>query len=237
MSRPTRPEYLENPIRKLREILAMPGVKHLSQIELSAIVDIPRDSLNSCECGRMTFSVGMQNRILCETGAAWNANDKRWRFWKSDGPLYTREHFIKYRELLGSRMEKAMPLDSFLAALRIKLLLEALPPKARFKFLFRLNTFLEENRKEFCPKRFAALFEDATGYVEAHPETDRDHPMTLFRGYPQRLAPVFTAIGPETISWFVSELDQTDFELKPLKQPQPRAKSGESKTKRGPRRA
>lgn len=189
MPRPTRPELRNNAIAQLRQILAPPlGKKHLSQDELSTIVDIPLNSLRSVECGRLPFSPLMRNRIMCETGAVFDDRDECWRFWKPNGPKYSREHYLKFRELLEKRMEGIMARrDIFFASLRIKLLLEALPPKKRFKFLFRLNSFLETNRKEFCPGRFAELFDDACGFIEAYPELDRDHPMFVTRGYPERL--------------------------------------------------
>lgn len=228
MPRPTRPELLNNPIRQLRRLLAPPlGKKYLSQRELSVIVDVPLDSLRSVESGRMDFSPLMRNRIMCETGGVFDDRDECWRFWKPDGPKYCREHYLRYRELITKDVEKALPFDAFLAALRIKLLMETLRPEKQFKFLFRLNTFLENSRKEFCPAQFAALFADATSYIEAHPELDRNHPLLVFRRYPPRLAPVLSKNHPTVIDWFVTKLDPTDYEL--LKQPQPHAKKRRKK--------
>jgi hypothetical protein len=228
MPRPTRPELLNNPIRQLRRVLAPPlGKKYLSQRELSVIVDIPLDSLRSVESGRMDFSSLMRNRIMCETGGVFDDRDECWRFWKPDGPKYCREHYLKYRELITKDVEKALPLDVFLAALRIKLLMETLRPEKQFKFLFRLNTFLESSRKEFCSAQFAELFADASSYIEARPELDREHPLLVFRRYPPRLAPVLSKNQPAVIDWFVRKLDATDYEIS--RQPQPRAKKRRKK--------
>jgi transcriptional regulator with XRE-family HTH domain len=219
MPRPTKPERMNNAIRQLRCILANPlNNKPLTQDELAKITDVPLDSLRGIECGRQALSARMLNRIRCETGAAWNEQDHRWRFWKSDGATYRREHYLKFRELIGRDVEKARPLDIFLAALRIKLLMETLSPEAQFKFNFRLNSFLEKNRKEFCPDQFAELFEDASSYIEAHPELDRDHPLLVFRRYPPRLAAVLTAIARGAIHWFATKLNPSDYEI--IKQPQ-----------------
>src|SRR5262245_37099326 len=150
MPRPTRPERRNNAIRQLRGILANPpDNKPLTQDEMAKITDVPLDSLRGIEAGRQAFSSRVKNRIRCETAAAWNEQDQCWRCWKKDGPKYSREYYLKFRELIDKDVESALPLDSFLAALRIKLLLETLPAKERFKFLFRLNSFLEDNRKEF----------------------------------------------------------------------------------------
>jgi hypothetical protein len=231
MPRPTRPELLNNPIRQLRRILAPPlGKKYLSQRELSAIVDIPLDSLRSVESNRLDFSPLMRNRIKCETGGVFDDRDECWRFWKPDGPKYCREHYLKYRELIGKDVEKALPLDVFLAALRIKLLMETLRPEKQFKFLFRLNTFLESNRKEFCPAQFAELFADASSYIEAHPELDREHPLVVFRRYPPRLAAVLAAIAPGAIDWFATKLDPADYEITKQSRPAPHAKQRRKKT-------
>jgi len=186
MSRPTRPDRLKNPIRQLRKALASEGRDYLNQAQLSEIVDIPVDTIKDLESGRASLSDRVQNRILCETGAAWNKEDELWRFWKVNGPTYAREHYERFRKEI-ERQEWPISLDVFMAQERIRLLLETLPPKARFKLLFRLNTFLEEARKEFCPEAFEELFGDMSGYIEARPELDRDHPLTVMRGYPHEI--------------------------------------------------
>src|SRR6516225_1953757 len=219
MSRPTRPDRMNNALRQLRYILAEPNRKPLTQAELATITDIPLESVRSVECGRMsqtTLSPLIKNRILCETGAAWNERDKCWRFWKNDGPAFRREHYLKYREAIERDVASALPIDIFLAALRIKLLMERLSPEAQFKFTFRLNTFLESSRKEFSPGRFFELFKDASSYIEAHPELDRDHPLSVFRRYPPRLAAVLLLNEPAVITWLVTKLDPTDYEIKEL---------------------
>jgi hypothetical protein len=236
-----RPGRENNPIRQLRRILALPPPAswggHLSQAQLSEIIDIPLDSIRDVECGRVGFTPRMQNRILGETGAAWNETDQCWRFWKQDGPTYTREHFVKYRELIGRHVESTFPIDIFLAALRIKLMLETLPPRQQFKFLFRLNSFLEASRKEFCPDHFEQLFADASGFIAARPELDRENPLSVFRGYPARLKPVCDSIPPELAVWIGTRLDPTDFELveKTLRRPTPQRKPAISRAQRADR--
>jgi hypothetical protein len=211
--RPTRPDRLNNPIRQLRFILA-PMASPLSQAELARITDVPLDSLKGVECGRQgghrELSPRIENRIRCETGAAWNYDDKCWRFWRKDGPAYTREHYLKYRALIEAHSDAAVPLDTYLAALRIKLLMETLPAKDRFKFHFRLNLFLEENRKEFCAGRFAELFEDVSNYIEAIPEMDRNHPLVIARRYPV----IFGTKTLERVRQFVRGLTLSDYDLK-----------------------
>jgi hypothetical protein len=225
MPRQTRPERLNNPLRQLRGILANPpDNKPLTQAQFAGITDVPLDSVRGIEAGRQAFSSRMQNRIRCETAAAWNEQDQRWRFWKRDGPTYRREHYLKFRELIGRDVEDARRLDIFLAALRIKLLTETLSPEAQFKFNFRLNSFLEKNRKEFCPDQFAELFEDASSYIEAHPELDRDNPLLVFRRYPPRLKAVLGAIPPGAIDWFATKLNPSDYEIVKQQQPQPHMK-------------
>src|SRR5262249_13699261 len=79
-----------------------------------------------------------------------------------------------------------------------------------------LNTFLENNRKEFSPDQFAELFEDATSYIEVHPELDRDHPLVVFRRYPRRLQPVLKIApgAPQVMNWFVEKLNPSDYQIK-----------------------
>jgi hypothetical protein len=187
MPRPTRLERLNNAIRQLRTLLASPGRSALNQAELSTLADIPLDTLRGVESGRAPLSELILNRIRMETGAAWNPQDERWRVWKVDGPLYAREHYVRYQEMLTLRQEMLINDDQFFASLRIRLLLETLSPKEAYKFHFRLNTFLEKSRKEFCPEKFAELFYDACGFIEVHPELDRYHPLQMRRSYPGRL--------------------------------------------------
>jgi hypothetical protein len=188
MSRLPPKARLNNPIRKLREVLARPGNKSLSQTELAPLIDVPLDLLKRVEAARAKFNRQIQNRILLQTGAAWNENDKCWRFWEETGPKFTREHYEKYRELTAEHVEGTMlQLDTFFAAARIKLLMEALPPTKRSKFLFRLNTFLTESQEELCPNDFVEFFYDACGRVTASPERDRDHPMRVSRFYFPRI--------------------------------------------------
>jgi hypothetical protein len=190
-----RQKHLETPTRKLREILAVrdnPWNRGaVSQRSFSEISDVPLDTLRSLESRGskgMRFSPSIQSRIQMNTGAVWNEKDERWRFWSQDGPEYTRKHFEQYRELMMKHAEGIMPqFDLFFAAARIRLLLETLPPQARMKFFFRLNAFLGESRKEFCPNHFAEFFHDASGLVFARPELDRDHPMNVRRIYLPRV--------------------------------------------------
>jgi len=231
MPRPTKPERMNNPLRQLRYILAPPLSKALTQEQLAKVTDIPLDSLRGVESGRQGkqgLSERMQNRIRCEIGAVFNEQDQRWRFWESNGATYQREHYLKFRELLASKVEEMLPLDIFLAALRIKLLLETLLAKERLKFLFRLNSFLEKNRKEFCPTKFVELFKDASSYIEARPELDRAHPLQLFRGYLPRMKAILSAIEPGAIDWFVTKLNPSDYEI--IKQPS--AKKGSPSKKK-----
>jgi hypothetical protein len=172
------------------------------------MVDIPLDSLKGLESGRLSFTPKMWNRILCETGATWNQEDKRWRFGTPDGPLYTRLHYDQYRQGIEQAQKHSINLDVFLAQERIRLLLETLSPKARFKFFFRLNTFLEGARKEFCPEQFAELFRDMSSFIEIRPELDRAHPLAVMRGYPSQIM--------SRISWEAPEKLQTAPELNNL---------------------
>jgi hypothetical protein len=252
MPRQPPKERRNNPIRKLRGILAVPGNKSLSQRDLAPIVDIPLDLLKRVESGRKDFDPLIQNRILCETGASWDERDKCWRFWQQNGQKYTREHWLNYRKLLTEKIEEFVisRADIFFAEMRIRLLLEQLPPIKRFKFLFRLNSFLENSRKEFCPDQFAELFKDATGFIEAYPEIDRDHPMIIRRGYPKRLLehspfpyspppwikvgqPSSTPTSAEFTDWLDKAFNPADFDLagyeKVLTQPQPQAKKQRKK--------
>lgn len=260
MPRQPPEERRDNPVRRLRQLLAVPGSKSLSQGELAPIVDIPLDLLKRVEAGRKDFDPMIRNRILCETGASWDERDKIWRFWQQNGPKYTREHWINYRKLLTEKMDDFVisRADIFFAEMRIRLLLEQLPPIKRFKFLFRLNSFLETSRKEFCPDQFAELFRDTSGFVEAYPELDRDRPMVVRRGYPQRLLehspflhspPTWIKMGqpssPPTSAEFTDWLDKAfnpgDFDLtgyeKTLKQPQPAARALHVKKRRKKRAA
>jgi transcriptional regulator with XRE-family HTH domain len=205
---------MNNAIRQLRHALPNPrGNKPLSQAQLAEITDVPLDSLRGIEAGRQAFSPRMKNRIRCATAAVWNEQDQCWHFWEKDGPRYQQDHYLQYREAISRDVEGALPFDAFLAALRIKLLMETLSPEAEIKFLFRLNSFLENNRKEFCPDRFVELFEDASSYIEAYPGL-------AFRRYPQRLARILKlAPGtPAVIDWFVKKLNPADYEI--IQQPQ-----------------
>jgi hypothetical protein len=228
MSRPTKPERMNNPLRQLRFILAPPLSKALTQEQLAKITDIPLDSLRGIESGRQSrqgLSARMLNRIRFETGAAWNEQDQCWRFWTTNGATYRREHYVKFRELLEGSVEEVSRLDVFFASLRIRLLLETLTKKTRFKFLFRLNSFLENNRKEFCRDQFAELFDDACGFIEAHPEVDREHPLRLFRGYQPRLLLNIRPIPPAEQSQVEFSFDLAGYR-KALKRPEraPRVK-------------
>lgn len=223
MSRPTPPERLDNPIRQLRFELAPPGRNALSQAELAPLVDIPLDSLKGLESGRITFSPLMQNRIKLETCAVWNTEDRRWRFGTPKGPLYHREDYLQYRLLIDMSQQLWLHHDAFFAFWRIKLLLETLEPKAQFKFVFRLNAFLEENRQEFCPERFAEFFKDASGFIELLPELDRSHPTHARRTYAKRLLR-HLKIDDETWERFKVGFDLEGYE-KALKRPRKPKKS------------
>ena len=227
MPRRTKPERMKNPIRQLRSILAVPG-SHLSQADLSMIVDIPLDSLSGIESGRQGrqgFSPLMQNRIKMNTGAVWNEKDECWRFWQEDGPKYTREHYQKYRVLMASHTEGNMlQLDIFFAVTRIRLLMETLPPRQRMKFWFRLNTFLDDNRKELCRGHFVELFFDANGRVGANPELDRNHPMRVVRFYHPRILRYLP--DPKKLEeWSKIQFDLTGYE-KMIKQERQRDVTG-----------
>ena len=150
MPRQTRPERLNNPLRQLRGILANPpDNKPLTQAQFAGITDVPLDSVRGIEAGRQAFSSRMQNRIRCETAAAWNEQDQRWRFWKRDGPTYRREHYLKFRELIGRDVEDARRLDIFLAALRIKLLRKRSLPKHSSNSIFDSIVFWKKIGKNF----------------------------------------------------------------------------------------
>jgi hypothetical protein len=217
----------ESPIRKLREILASPDKpkgRAASQQWFAKIADIPLDSLRSLEIDRMRFSPMVQSRIKMNTGAVWHEDDKCWRFWQEDGPRYTREHYQKYRELLARHAEGIMlQLDIFFAAMRIRLLMETLPPRERAKFFFRLNTFLSDIREEFCPDQFVELFFDASGRIGANPELDRDHPMRVVRFYYPRILRYLP--DPKKLEeWSKIRFDLTGYE-KMIKQERQRARA------------
>jgi DNA-binding XRE family transcriptional regulator len=233
MPRPTPLERQNNPIGQLRRVLAKPGKKELSQADLALIVDVSKHSLNSIECDRMTLSRQVQNQIRMNTGAIWHEKDNCWRFWQEDGPTYCREHYQKYSELMAGEPKGDYPkgftlqFDIFFATARIRLLLETLPSKRRAKFLFRLNTFLSDNREEFCPYDFVEFFHDACGLVYARPELDRDHPMNVQRVYLPRViehAPKLKALE----EWSEKiRFDLTGYEKEIKQRPQwglPRAK-------------
>jgi hypothetical protein len=220
MPRPTAPARLDNPVRQLRFELAPPARGALSQAELASIVDIPLDSLKGAESGRMSFSPLMQNRILCETGAAWNEEDKRWRFWKPNGPLYRREHYCNYRELIEKGQNLYLDHVAIFIYWRIKLLLEELPPKKQFKFFFRLNSFLGDNHKEFCPDKYIEFFKDACGFIEAIPEIDRFKPGVARFAYDERLLQ-YLKLDDEIWQRFNTGFDLAGYE-KALKKPAPK---------------
>jgi transcriptional regulator with XRE-family HTH domain len=224
MSRPTKPERLQNPIRLLRHILRSAGRTSCSQAELAEKVDISVDSIRGIESGRQTLTEKMANRILCETGAAWNAEDKCWRFWKPTGPVYTREHYDTYLDMLKKEETRLREPTEFFAMLRIRLLLKTLPPEEAFKFSFSLNSFLGGERKKFCPDSFAEFFKDACGFIEVRPELDRDHPLFMLRNYPTRLLrqiiwnkqpskPTRTPVSAEEIEAMSKDLRPIDFDF------------------------
>jgi hypothetical protein len=219
MPRPTRPDRLENPIRLLRFVLTEPGKVTLSQTLLSPITDVPLDTLKAVESGRIEkLSDRILHRIRIQIGAAWNKEDKRWRFWTPDGPLYTREHYQQYRDFLLSQQILHLDNDAFFIFYRIKLLLENSIRRDQFTLFFELNSFLEEARKRFCPDKFAEFFRDASGYVEAIPEISREIRGFVIRKYPEQLMRHF---DQETLGdWFKADLFDFDAYQKELKQQQ-----------------
>jgi hypothetical protein len=184
----TPEERQRAPIKKLRQLLANPGHREISQEQLTRYLDIDLKLLQRVEYGRTTFNQDLQHRVRCEIGAIWHPKDLIWRFWTLKGPEYTRKHFDQYRALLTKGLQSGIaPLDILFATTRVELLLQTLPSLQRFRFLFDLNTFLEKQRSALCPKLYAQMFEDMSAFVGVNPERDRETPMEVFYGYPPRL--------------------------------------------------
>jgi hypothetical protein len=184
----TPEERRNSPLRKLRELLAGSGHREISQQQLAWWLDVDLKLLQRVEYGRVKFNEDLQHRIRCEIGAVWHSKDRCWRFWAPKGVEYTRKHFDQYRALLAKGLQSGIaPLDILFATTRVELLLQTLPPLQRFRFLFDLNSFLEKQRNDLCPKFYAQMFEDMSAFVGVNPERDRETPMEVFYGYPPRL--------------------------------------------------
>jgi hypothetical protein len=80
MPRPPKPESLDNPLRKLRELLGTEG-KPMSQQQMAGILKLPLETYKSIEIGRFRSGVPYQKTfdlILERFGAVWDEKEKRW---------------------------------------------------------------------------------------------------------------------------------------------------------------
>jgi hypothetical protein len=186
--RPTRPDRLNNPLRQLRFILVPKGRSALNQAELAAVVGIPLNTLKNLECGRAPFSSLYRNRIRCETGFKWHQTKERWHWAPDPDEFATYERYLRYRTTIEKRTEELRREDLAFIGLRIQSLMETVKPWDQFRILFRINTFLEQLRQEFCPDDLLQLFNDAcSDLVEFPKSTDGTFKAHMLRMYPPQL--------------------------------------------------
>jgi hypothetical protein len=187
MPRKPSPQQAANPLRQLRALLAQPGKGTLSQFELGQLLGLNLDAIKSLEYNRAELNYRHWEKIQYETGAVWHREDKRWRFWEVNGPLYTREHYQTYRELLKRNHAGNLALDAFTVHEKVRILLGKADSKHGLQFLFALNQFLEDWRRKLCPHNFQSFFENLTTLIEVQPDRGREQPMTLLRTYREPL--------------------------------------------------
>jgi hypothetical protein len=79
MPKRPKPENAQNPLRQLRGLLSEQGEQSpISQNQLSALCDIPIDTIRSIEAGRRTLNSIVQNKISAATRAFWNGKQMCW---------------------------------------------------------------------------------------------------------------------------------------------------------------
>jgi hypothetical protein len=81
MPRPPKPESLDNPLRRLRELLGTAG-KPMPQHKLSETLGVPVETLKSIENNRFRGGIpgeALMERISIEFGAVWTEKDKEWQ--------------------------------------------------------------------------------------------------------------------------------------------------------------
>jgi hypothetical protein len=90
----TRPNRLENPLRKLRLILGDGQNNPMHQEAFAGWVGIPVATLRSIEAGRRPMTkANCLERILITLGAAWNPQDKNWHVLYPESKwLYEKKH-------------------------------------------------------------------------------------------------------------------------------------------------
>jgi hypothetical protein len=149
----TRPNRLENPLRKLRLILGDGQNKPMHQEAFAARVGIPVATLRSIEAGRRSMTQdNCLNQILVTLKATWNERDQNWHVLGSKW-LYEKQH----ASVLNQEMDPEDPYwdDLVLHRLIERLfdLFAAANREQRQAMLIYLSKFLADTRVGFGIKR------------------------------------------------------------------------------------
>jgi hypothetical protein len=91
----TRPNRLDNPLRKLRLILGN-GERPAGQVEFANTIGMSVATLRAIEAGRRLFSKDCQDQIFKNLFARWKPKKQRWYLGDTDIP-YQKEH-VSYPE-------------------------------------------------------------------------------------------------------------------------------------------
>lgn len=104
MPRPPKPENLNNPLRKLRELLGTKG-KPMPQHKLSESLGVPVETLKSIENGRFRGGIpdeALMERISTEFGAVWTEKDKEWQLFPKTP--YTQQQYKLWKTVSFDRV-------------------------------------------------------------------------------------------------------------------------------------
>jgi hypothetical protein len=121
MPRPPKPQSLDNPLRKLRELLGTDG-KPVSQPRMAEILKLPLETYKSIELGRFRNGVPYQKNldlILERFGAHWNAEEKRWDSCYPGLP-YTAQNYELWKHARFDRIVEADALANGLISLLLR---------------------------------------------------------------------------------------------------------------------
>jgi hypothetical protein len=110
----TRPNRLDNPLRKLRLIIG-DGETPAGQVEFANTIGVSVATLRAIETARRPFSLDCQEQIFLHLFARWNPKKQQWYLGNTDIP-YRKEH-VSYAQTFD-------PHDPFLDDYNIHRLIE-----------------------------------------------------------------------------------------------------------------
>jgi len=151
----------DNPLRKLRELLATAGRERISQKELAQLIGISANTIRKIEFGSRSLTDTVLTEVKVATGARWDRERRRWT--QLEEKLFTHEDYTEHRRrmLNPSTMDQAIQQSTVvLIHCRIEWLFDNVPEKSREKLRSRVDYFLER-----CKRDFKLTTNDASFYA------------------------------------------------------------------------